>query len=236
MIPARYGATRFPAKLVQLLGGKPVIQRTYENTRDTGLFDEVVVVTDHDEIADTIAQVGGKVIRSIGQHESGTDRIAEAAAGLDVDVILNVQGDEPFINQSALAALLKTFTIYPETQVASLMQTIDEEAKIQNPNIVKVVTDLSDNSLLFSRSPLPYPRDAASAVYHEHIGVYAFRKAALMQFTQWEMTPLEKAEKIECLRFLEHGIPLRMVSATVSGYKIDTPEDLVRAEAYLAGG
>lgn len=235
MIPARYGATRFPAKLVQLLGGKPVIQHTYENTRDTGLFDEVVVVTDHDEIATIIDRVGGQVIRSVGVHESGTDRIAEAVAALQVDVILNVQGDEPFINQKAFADLLMIFETHPDTQVASLMQAIDEVEKVQNPNIVKVVTDLQGNSLFFSRSPIPFPREKESAQYNEHIGVYAFRKSVLMQFTQWPMTPLEKSEKIECLRFLEHGIPLRMVSTRVSGYKIDTPEDLVRAEKYING-
>ncbi|MCO5239876.1 MAG: 3-deoxy-manno-octulosonate cytidylyltransferase [Chitinophagaceae bacterium] len=233
MIPARYAASRFPGKLMQMLGEKSVIRHTYENTVATGLFDEVWVVTDSDIIFDEITAHGGNVRMSIREHESGTDRIAEAVEQMDVDIIVNVQGDEPFIVRESLQQLITLFT--DETvEVASLMRRMKEKALIQNPNCVKVVTDLNMNSLLFSRNPIPYPRNEAKpAVHYEHIGIYAFRKRALLQFTQWPVTPLEDIEKIECLRFLEHGIPLRMIIADYKGVSIDTPEDLKRAVKYL---
>lgn len=235
MIPARYAATRFPAKLMQPLGDKTVIRHTYENTLATGLFDEVAVVTDSDIIYEEIVKHEGKAIKSIAQHESGSDRIAEAVANMDVDIILNVQGDEPFVKKEPLQQLLKAFED-DSVQVASPMQVIHDEEAIQNPAVVKVVVDLNMNSLLFSRLPLPYHRDKnLSPVYYRHIGVYAFRKAALMQFTHWPATPLELAEKIECLRYLEHGIPLRMVVVDYLGVGIDTPEDLEKATRVLKG-
>jgi 3-deoxy-D-manno-octulosonate cytidylyltransferase len=236
MIPARYAATRFPAKLMQQLGNKTVIRHTYDNTVATGLFNEVWVVTDSQVIYNEITTHGGKVIMSIKQHESGSDRIAEAAAGLDVDIIVNVQGDEPFVKKEPLQKLLQVFDgeAGQQVQVASLMQVLKEEQYIQDPNYVKVAVDRNMNSLFFSRSPIPYHRDKnVSPVYYEHIGVYAFRKQALLNFTSWPMTPLEAAEKIECLRYLEYGIPLKMVVTDFMGVEIDTPEDLERAAAYL---
>ena len=236
MIPARYAATRFPAKLMQQLGNKTVIRHTYDNTVATGLFDEVWVVTDSQIIYDEITGHGGKAIMSIQQHESGSDRIAEAAAGLEVDIIVNVQGDEPFVKKEPLQKLLQVFDgeAGQQVQVASLMQVLKEEQYIQDPNYVKVAVDRNMNSLFFSRSPIPYHRDKnVSPVYYEHIGVYAFRKQALLNFTSWPMTPLEAAEKVECLRYLEYGIPLKMVVTDFMGVEIDTPEDLQRAAAYL---
>jgi 3-deoxy-manno-octulosonate cytidylyltransferase (CMP-KDO synthetase) len=233
MIPARYAATRFPAKLMQLLGSKTVIRHTYDNTVATGLFDEVLVVTDSDVIFEEITKHGGRAKRSVRQHESGSDRIAEAVADMDIDIVVNVQGDEPFVKREPLEKLLKVFE--DETvQVASLMQVLEEEQFINDPNYVKVVVDKNMDSLLFSRSPVPYQRDKTiPAVYYEHKGVYAFRKKALMDFTQWPITPLEAIEKIECLRYLEHGIPLRMVVTGYMGIEIDTPEDLERAAGLL---
>jgi 3-deoxy-manno-octulosonate cytidylyltransferase (CMP-KDO synthetase) len=236
MIPARYAATRFPAKLMQQLGTKTVIRHTYDNTVATGLFDEVWVVTDSQVIYDEITHNGGKAIMSVKQHESGSDRIAEAAAGLEVDIIVNVQGDEPFVKKEPLQKLLQVFDgeTGQQVQVASLMQELKEEQYIQDANYVKVAVDRNMNSLFFSRSPIPYHRDKnVSPVYYEHIGVYAFRKQALLNFTSWPMTPLEAAEKIECLRYLEYGIPLKMVVTDFMGVEIDTPEDLARAAAYL---
>lgn len=236
MIPARYAATRFPAKLMQQLGNKTVIRHTYDNTVATGLFDEVWVVTDSQIIYDEITGHGGKAIMSIQQHESGSDRIAEAAAELEVDIIVNVQGDEPFVKKEPLQKLLQVFDgeAGQQVQVASLMQALKEEQYIQDPNYVKVAVDRNMNSLFFSRSPIPYHRDKnVSPVYYEHIGVYAFRKQALLSFTSWPMTPLEAAEKVECLRYLEYGIPLKMVVTDFMGVEIDTPEDLERAATYL---
>ena len=235
-IPARYAATRFPAKLMQVLGDKTVIRHTYDNTVATGLFDDVFVVTDSEIIFNEISTNGGKAIMSIKTHESGSDRIAEAAANMDIDIIVNVQGDEPFVQREPLEKLLATFTGVDgdAVKVASLMQELKELSLIEDPNYVKVAVDRNMNSLFFSRSVIPYPRNKALAtIYYEHIGVYAFRKESLMQFTNWPMTPLEAAEKIECLRYLEYGIPLRMVVTTYMGVEIDTPEDLIKAAKLL---
>jgi len=233
MIPARYAATRFPYKLMQRLGDKTVIRHTYDNTVASGLFDEVFVVTDHEIIYDEITNNGGKAIMSIKTHESGSDRIAEAVEHMDVDVILNVQGDEPFIDTSSLTKLLHAFND-EKVQVASVMKPFTDLSLLSNSNFVKVVVDKNMESLLFSRSVIPFHRDQdIQPTYYEHIGVYAFRKAALLQFTKWEMTPLETIEKIECLRYLENGIKLKMVITDHGGVKIDVPEDLEKAEKYL---
>lgn len=235
-IPARYAATRFPAKLMQLLGNKTVIRHTYDNTVATGLFDEVWVVTDSDIIFNEIVSHGGRAKMSVKLHESGSDRIAEAVADMDADIVVNVQGDEPFVKKEPLEKLLQVFEGQSGAgvQVASLMQVLSNPQFIADPNYVKVAVDKNMNSLMFSRSPIPCHRDAAvTPVYYEHIGVYAFRKAALLQFTNWPMTPLEAAEKIECLRYLENGIPLKMVVTDYMGIEIDTPEDLERAAKYL---
>lgn len=236
MIPARYGATRFPAKLMQVLGNKTVIRHTYDNTMATGLFSEVWVVTDSDIICREITSNGGRAVMSIKQHESGSDRIAEAVAGMNADIVVNVQGDEPFVKRQPLEKLLQVFEgdAGEKVQVASLMQVLKEQKFIEDPNYVKVAVDLNSNALMFSRSVVPYPRHKETTItYYEHIGVYAFRKQALLNFTNWPITPLEAAEKIECLRYLEHGIPLKMVVTAYMGVEIDTPEDLKRAEKLL---
>ena len=235
LIPARYASTRFPFKLMQPLGNKTVIRHTYDNTVATNLFDDVWVVTDSDIIFEEITQNGGKAIMSIHEHESGSDRIAEAVQHMDAEVILNVQGDEPFMDHKSLQQLLLEFE-NPQVQVASLMKKMTDPASINDSNYVKVVVDLNMNSLLFSRSPIPFHRDQTiSPSYFEHIGVYAFRKQALLQFTKWSPTPLELIEKIECLRYLENGVQLKMVVTEHAGVKIDVPEDLEKAKAYLAG-
>lgn len=229
MIPARYAATRFPGKLMQLLGDKTVIRRTYEATTATGIFDEVIVVTDSDIIYHEITSHGGKAMMSKKEHESGSDRIAEAAEGMNVDIIVNVQGDTPFVKRDPLEKLLQQFND-PSVQVASMMQVLTKQPEIDDPNFVKVAVDKNMNSLFFSRSVIPYPRDKdIPVIYYEHIGVYAFRKKALIDFTQWPVTPLEAAEKVECLRYLENGIPLRMIVVDYMGVEIDTPEDLAKA-------
>lgn len=233
MIPARYAATRFPAKLMQVLGDKTVIRHTYDATLATGLFDEVVVVTDSAIIFTEITAAGGNAVMSKHEHESGSDRIAEAAADMDVDIIVNVQGDTPFVKKEPLEKLLLQFND-PSVQVASMMQVLTRQEEIDDPNFVKVAVDKNMNSLFFSRSVIPYLRDKnAPITYYEHIGVYAFRKNALMSFTQWPVTALEAAEKIECLRYLENGIPLRMIVVDYMGVEIDTPEDLERAAGLL---
>jgi 3-deoxy-manno-octulosonate cytidylyltransferase (CMP-KDO synthetase) len=233
LIPARYDATRFPGKLLEMLGDKTVIRQTYNATIATDLFDEVIVVTDSDVIYNEIISHGGKAMMSKEDHESGSDRIAEAAKEMDVDIIVNVQGDTPFIKKEPLQKLLQQFDD-PLVQVASMMQILKDEREINDPNFVKIAVDKNMNSLFFSRSVIPYPRDkVVSVTYYEHIGVYAFRKQALLDFTNWPVTPLEAAEKIECLRYLENGIPLRMVVVDYIGIEIDTPEDLEKAAKLL---
>ena len=236
MIPARYAATRFPAKLMQTLGSKTVIRHTYDNTVATGLFTDVVVVTDSDIIFNEIVSNGGKAIRSIREHQSGSDRIAEAALNLDADIIINVQGDEPFVKKDPLEKLLGVFEGEEgkKVKVASLMQVIKHETFIDDENYVKVVVDKYFNALFFSRSRIPFARNKELLInYYEHIGVYAFRKQALLDFSSWEITPLENAEKIECLRYLENGIPIKMVVTDYMGIEIDTPEDLKRASMLI---
>lgn len=233
MIPARYAASRFPGKLMQILGNKTIIRHTYENAMATRLFDEVVVVTDSPVIFNEITHYGGYAMMSKLPHESGSDRIAEAVADLEVDIVLNVQGDEPFIKREPLQQLLKAFEGKPGSavQVGSLMQVLHDATLLNDPNTVKVVVDNNRDALFFSRYPIPYLRDKASSpVYYQHIGVYAFRKNALMTFSNTAITPLEAAEKIECLRYLENGIKIRMVETTYHGVSIDTPEDLERAK------
>lgn len=236
LIPARIDASRFPRKMLAQIAGKSVIRRTYESALATGLFEEVIVVTDSDEIDAEIRAAGGNVFRSTRPFESGTDRIAEAAANRAADVFVNIQGDEPFVQREPLAQLLDLFDGEDalHVQVASLVQELKDPQLIADPNYVKVALDLRGNALFFSRSPIPYVRDESVKLpYYEHIGVYAFRKEALIQFTRWEPTPLERTEKIECLRFLEHGVPLRMAVTSYMGVEIDHPEDIARAEALL---
>lgn len=233
VIPARYAATRFPGKLMQLLGDKTVIRRTYENTVATGLFDDVLVATDSEYIFREITDHGGKARMSMREHESGSDRIAEAIADMPVDIVVNVQGDEPFVQHKPLADLLSAFED-PRTAVASLQQVITDPEEVENPNIVKVVTDRDGFALYFSRSVIPYPRDNQTGYrYYRHIGVYGFTKAALMAFTTWPAGHLERVEKLEQLRYLENGLRIRMVETSFNGLGIDTPEDLARAQQLL---
>ncbi len=232
-IPARYAATRFPAKLMQPLGDKTVIRHTYDNTKATGLFDEVYVVTDSEIIYNEITSHGGKAIMSMRAHESGSDRIAEAVLELDIDIVVNVQGDEPFVKREPLEKVIDCFKD-SKVQVASLMQVLTNQQSIEDPNYVKVAVDKNWNALFFSRSVIPYPRSTETPItYYEHVGVYAFKKQALIDFTNWPMSPLEAAEKIECLRYLENGVSIKMVVTNYMGVEIDTPEDLIKAAKLL---
>ncbi len=236
VIPARYASTRFPAKLMQDLGGKSVILRTYEAALATKLFDDVFVVTDSELIFNEIQHNGGKAIRSQKEHESGSDRIAEAVEHMDVDVVVNVQGDEPFIDQKPLEQLIEIFKQDTEQKVdlASLMFEIKEKEEIENPNNVKVIVDQQDFALYFSRSVIPYPRAENVGVrYMKHIGIYAFRKVALMDFYRLPMLSLEASEKLEQLRYLEYGKRIRMVETQHGSIGIDTPEDLEKARNIL---
>ncbi|MDP2525160.1 3-deoxy-manno-octulosonate cytidylyltransferase [Maribacter dokdonensis] len=233
MIPARYAASRFPAKLMQDLAGKPVILRTYQAAVHTKLFDEVYVVTDSQIIYDTIVREGGLAIMSVKEHDCGSDRIAEAVMQMDVDIIVNVQGDEPFTDRESLEGVMQVFEddVHKEIDLASLMVKITDEEEINNPNTVKVIVNNRDFALYFSRSPIPYPRAKnKDTVYYKHKGIYAFRKSALMDFQRLPMLQLEATEKIEAIRYLEYGKKIKMVETNVQGIEIDTPEDLKKAQ------
>jgi 3-deoxy-manno-octulosonate cytidylyltransferase (CMP-KDO synthetase) len=236
MIPARYQASRFPGKLMKDLGGKPVILRTYEAALKTNLFDEVYIVTDSQIILNSIEKVGGKVIMSKKEHECGSDRIAEAVEDLDADIVVNVQGDEPFIDDKSLSKLIDVFKCdtNQEVDLASLKVQITNNDDIQNPNNVKVITDVNNMAIYFSRSIIPFHRDTDINVkYYKHKGVYAFRKQALIDFYNTPITPLEAAEKIEAIRYQEMGKKIKMVETDVESVGIDTPEDLEIAINYL---
>jgi 3-deoxy-manno-octulosonate cytidylyltransferase (CMP-KDO synthetase) len=191
------------------------------------------VVTDSEIIFNEITSHGGKALMSKKEHESGSDRIAEAIEHLDIDIVVNVQGDEPFVKKEPLEKLIAVFKD-EKVEVASLMQALTNSDLIADPNYVKVAVDKNMNALFFSRSVIPYPRNTEIAIpYYEHIGVYAFKKQALLNFTNWPISPLEAAEKIECLRYLENGVPIKMVVTSYMGVEIDTPEDLIKAAALL---
>lgn len=236
MIPARYGATRFPAKLMQDLCGKPVIVHTYQRVKDTQLFDEVYVVTDDDRIEKAISEVGGRVIRSKKEHNSGSDRLAEASQDLPVDIIVNVQGDEPFTNKENLEKVIDIFVkdIDKTVDVASLMEVITDPEEIANPNNVKVVVNRQNEALYFSRSVIPYQRADVGTPYYKHIGIYAYRKAALQRFTELPPSVLEETEKLEQLRYLENGYKIRLALTNIPTIGIDTPDDLEKARIRLS--
>ena len=237
MIPARYAASRFPGKMMKDLGGKPVIVRTYESTVATQLFDDVYVVTDSAVIYDAVLAEGGKALMSRDDHECGSDRIAEAVASIDCDIVVNVQGDEPFTTREDLAPVLQVFYGDDASQIdlASVMTPLKTQEDIQNPNNVKVIVDAMDYALYFSRSPLPYVRDPeVPLTVYKHKGIYAFRKQAVIDFSLLKMRSLEAAEKIECIRFLEYGKKIKMVRSHNVAIGIDTPEDLEKARQLIA--
>lgn len=232
LIPARLAATRFPGKLLKNIGDRSVIRHTYENTKNTLLFDEVIVVTDSEQIFNEITHYGGYAVMSIGNFESGSDRIADAVKNFDVDIVVNVQGDEPFVKKTTLQNLLNAFND-PEVEIASLMYEIKTDEEIRNPNHVKVVVDHLNNALYFSRSVIPFKRNIQSEIpYFKHIGIYAFKKQLLMSFASWNKSALEDTEMLEQLRYLEMGYKIRMVATDEALVSIDTPEDLLKAERY----
>lgn len=235
VIPARYQASRFPGKLMQKLGDNSVIATTYQNVVETRLFDDVFVATDSEIIFEEIQKIGGKAMMT-GKHETGSDRIAEAIQNIDCDIIVNVQGDEPFLKVNPLKQLISVFydDTNEEISLASLKIKLKNQEEIQSPNNVKVITDKDDFALYFSRSVIPYPRETSvETTYFKHIGVYAFRKQALLNFAKLPMRPLEIAEKIECLRYLEYGMKIKMIETDFVGVGIDVPEDLEKARRII---
>ena len=235
VIPARYNSTRFPGKMMEILGNRTIITTTYQNVLETGLFDEVFVATDSELIFDEISKNGGHAVMT-GEHETGSDRIAEAVQNIDCDIVINVQGDEPFLKKEPLKQLIDVFYKDEKKKIslASLKIQLRESEEIRNPNNVKVITDNNGFALYFSRSVIPFQRELSYDVkYYKHIGVYAFRKEALLKFSSLEMTPLEISEKLEQLRYLENGMKIKMVETDFVGIGIDTPEDLEKAKKLI---
>lgn len=237
VIPARYNSTRFPGKLMEILENHTVISTTYKNVEETGLFDDVFVATDSEIIFEEVTRNGGKAVMT-GEHETGSDRIAEAVQNIDCDIVINVQGDEPFLKKEPLSQLIKVFENDPNAEIslASLKIKLQHFDEVQNPNNVKVITDNNGFALYFSRSVIPYPREeSVKTEYFKHIGVYAFRKQALLDFAKLQQKPLEIAEKIECIRYLEYGMKIKLLETDFVGVGIDTPDDLKKAKEIIAG-
>ena len=238
IIPARYASTRYPGKPLAILGGKTVIQRVYEQVKS--VLNDVYVATDDDRIYNTVTDFGGKAVMTRADHKSGTDRIEEAAEkiGLDADVIINVQGDEPFIQPSQIETLMQLFDA-PETQIGTLGKPFESIDAVENPNSPKIVTDNRGFALYFSRSVIPYirgkERDSWFGEYPflKHLGVYAYRREVLAEVTKLPMSSLEKAESLEQLRWLQNGYRIRVGLTDIETVGIDTPEDLTRAEEFL---
>jgi 3-deoxy-manno-octulosonate cytidylyltransferase (CMP-KDO synthetase) len=234
IIPARFESTRLPGKPLAEIGGKPMIQRVFERARQAAGIDRVLVATDSERIADVVRGFGGEAVMTRPTHTSGTDRIAEVAAQLDADIIVNIQGDLPFLDQGMAQSATRLLQDDPHLPMATIKSAIREPAAMHNPNVVKVVTDADGYALYFSRSPLPFWRDgeAPAVVGYKHIGLYAYRRDFLLQLTKLAPTPLERAEKLEQLRVLESGFRIRVAETTESvGVEVDTPEDLARARA-----
>ncbi len=232
MIPARYDSQRFPGKLMKDLAGKTVIRRTYEAAAQSGLFNQVMVITDSKLIYNEIKSHGGTVFMSKKPHPTGTDRIAEFVSKTDADIIINIQGDEPFINPKALKTLIDAFSD-KTVDMASLMIKIDKKDDFLNPNNVKVVTDLAGYAMFFSRAPIPYSRDNVFEKAYKHIGVYAFRKKTLEKIAVLPQTEMEQIEKLENLRFLQNGMMIKMIETDTINFGIDTEEDLQKAVRLL---
>ena len=242
IIPARYASTRFPGKPLALLGGIPVIQRVYEQV--SGVLDYACVATDDERIAQAVRSFGGQVVMTSPSHKSGTDRCAEAALKLDgtYDVVVNIQGDEPFIHPLQLQAIKACFDS-PDTQIATLVKpftTADGLEALENVNSPKVVVDRQMNALYFSRSVIPYLRGVSREewlehhTYYKHIGIYAYRTEVLQAITSLPQSPLELAESLEQLRWLENGYRIKVALTSIETIGIDTPQDLERAERFLA--
>ena len=234
MIPARLDSTRLPGKLMMDLNGSPVILSTLLNTMKTNLFDEVYVVTDSKEIYNYLIKHHKNILFSKENHVSGSDRIAEFAKDMEVDIIVNVQGDEPLIDKKSLQKLVNTFKLdkYKKIDLVSLMKVISNREEVENPNNVKVVTDSDDFAIYFSRSPIPFNSASNPKLnYFKHIGIYGFRKKSLVDFYNSKPTKLELIEKLEQLRYLESGKKIKMVISDFDGIGIDTMEDLIKARS-----
>ena len=235
IIPARYASTRFPGKPLIDLCGKSMIQRVYEQCKQATTLSDVIVATDDERIAEHVRGFGGKVAITSDQHQSGTDRCAEVVLAYNglCDAVINIQGDEPFINPSQIDALASVFQD-PHTQLATMKKKMTSEADVHNPNMVKVISNHKEEAIYFSRSPIPYRRNPETQItYYKHIGIYGNRKESLLEITKLPAARLELAENLEQLRWIEYNYRIKLVETTIENIAIDTPDDLARVEKYL---
>lgn len=241
VIPARYASMRFPGKALAEIDGRPMIQHVYERTAQAKLVDRVIVATDDQRIADAINIIGGEAIMTSMAHETGTDRLAEVAAGLDSDIIVNVQGDEPLINPAMIDQALQPFMEESDLVMGTVKTRIKCLHDFLSPNVVKVVTNNCGDAIYFSRSPLPFFRDkwkdlkddsfcCGKLLCYKHVGMYVYRRDFLLKFAAMPATFLEISEKLEQLRALENGVKIRVVETEFESIGVDTPDDLVKAQ------
>lgn len=235
IIPARYGSTRFEGKVLARIGGRPMIQHVCERAAQATALDRVIVATDDERVADVVRGFGGDAVMTSPDHVSGTDRVAEAAASLEADVIVNIQGDEPLISPRAIDQAVEPFAYRPDVDMTTLCRAITDDGRLNDPNVVKVVSDRQSFALYFSRSAIPYARSPAGMEAFEHLGLYAYRKPVLPKLAALAPSKLETIEGLEQLRALENGYKIFvLLTEEEMGPSVDTPEDLIKAEAYLA--
>ncbi len=232
IIPARYASERFPGKPLAKILGKPMIMWVYDQVKKTDLIDRVFVATDDERIYETVKAVGGEAIMTSSRHRSGTDRIAEAAKYIESDLIINVQGDEPLIKPEMIRKAIKPFSSDASLQMATLKKEIKDKKLIEDPDLVKVITDKNDFALYFSRAPIPYGRNFVEK-YYQHIGIYVYRKSFLLTYSELEPTPLERAESLEQLRALENGYSIKAITIEGDLIGVDQPKDIKLVEETL---
>jgi 3-deoxy-manno-octulosonate cytidylyltransferase (CMP-KDO synthetase) len=231
VIPARFTSSRFPGKSLAIIAGKPMLQHVYERASQARYLSKLIVATDDERIYKTARSFGAPVVMTRADHLSGTDRVAEAASGDHASVIVNIQGDEPLIDPTAIDAAALALLDDPDVPMATLKKAIEDRREINDPNVVKVVTNLAGDAIYFSRCPIPFSRDDGRAVHYKHLGLYVYRREFLLAYSGLPVGPLERMERLEQLRALENGHRVRVVETEYESLGVDTPEDLERVSA-----
>ncbi|MCA9403372.1 MAG: 3-deoxy-manno-octulosonate cytidylyltransferase [Candidatus Omnitrophica bacterium] len=233
VIPARYDSVRFPGKALAEIDGRPMIQHVYERASRSRSLTEVVVACDDERIRDAAAAAGARVIMTRSDHSCGTDRIVEAVQGIEADIIVNIQGDEPLIQPDIIDTLVACLGEDSQQVMATVIKKIEDPREVADPNVVKVVLDKQNFAIYFSRSPIPYNRAGTQLTYHKHLGIYAYTKSFLLIYAALPKTALEQAESLEQLRAIEHGFKIKTVTTQHESIGVDTPEDLAKVTALI---
>lgn len=235
VIPARFGSTRFEGKVLAEICGKPMIQHIWEKAKEAKMLEDLLVATDDERVVKVVEGFGGKAVLTAAEHKSGTDRLVEAVFPIEARIVVNIQADEPLIQPSQIDILADALMSDPEIYMATLAKKIENGEDINNPNLVKVITDRDGFAIYFSRSPIPYPGRREEAVYYKHLGLYAYTKDFLFTYVNLCDSMLEKAEKLEQLRVLENGYKIKVIETNQDTIGVDTPEDLAKVESILKG-